>query len=181
MFLSCCCPGLMPLLSQWPGSCSQEVSSCSLVWPSLTYSVCLRGLSVSFPPLAIKMSPPFSMLSQRLLDPPHRRGDLVSTAWRWIKDWLAMAVRGRKAQMDRGMQQKELCKGGNRESVLSLCDGVCCGKLCNLFKWVPVCSQSRAVRPSLTHPGTDWMYQMTIEFPCPILLSKDCLLLKLKL
>lgn len=39
------------------------------------------------------------MLSQRLLDPPHRRGDLVSTTWRWIKSRLAMVVTGMEAQI----------------------------------------------------------------------------------
>lgn len=132
--LLCCCEGLRHHPSEWPGSCSQDVSNCSPVWPGLTYPVWLRGLSVSFPLLVIKTSPPFSMLSQRLLDPPHRRGDLVSTAWRWIKDGLAMAGRGREGQMVWGMQQKESQEERNGESVLSLCGSICCGKLCNLFK-----------------------------------------------
>lgn len=70
------------------------------------------------------------MLRRRLLDPPHRRGDLVNRAWRWTKDGLAVAVRGREGQMIWENLRKE-----GTESVLSLSDSICCGKLCNLFKW----------------------------------------------
>ena len=43
----------------------------------------------------------------RLLDPLHRRGDLVSSTLRWIKGRLTMVVRGSKGQMGLRMQQKE--------------------------------------------------------------------------
>lgn len=103
-----------------------------MVWLG-PFCLVVGGLSVSFSLLVMKLSPPFSSLSHRLLDPPHRRGDLVTTTWRWIKGRLAMVVRGREGQMGLGMQQKEWARR-EMESTLSFCDRVCCGKLTNLFK-----------------------------------------------
>lgn len=81
-----------------------------LAWPILSG---YGGLSISFPLLVIKLSPAFSM--PRLLDPRHRRGDLVSTTRRWIKGKLAMVVRGKKGQMGLRMQQR-----GDRECAVFL-------------------------------------------------------------
>lgn len=71
------------------------------------------------------------------------------------------------------MQQKESREEGNRESMLSLCDTICCRKLCNLLSEGVVCSQSKAVRLSLTHLGPHSVYEITIEFQSSALLSKD--------
>lgn len=154
----------MHLPSQWTSSYSQEVSSCSLVWPGVTYSVWLWGLSVNFPPLVIKMSPPFSMPSPRLLDPPHRRGDLVSTAWRWIKDGLAMAVQGQGRSDGLGDTAETI---GERRGI----ERACChcvtafvvGNYAICLSGRVVCSQSKAVRWSLTLTGLDSMYKMTVD------------------
>ena len=104
--------------------------------PGLTYPVWLRGLFVSFPLLVIKTSPPFPMRSQRLLDPPHRRGDLVSTAWRWIKGGLAMAVRGREGQIGSGgCSRKNQRKEGIQRWCCHCVMVFVAGIFCNLFKW----------------------------------------------
>lgn len=61
------------------------------------------------------------MVSWKLPDPLQRRGDLVSSTWWWIKDRLAMVVRGREGQMVLGMQRKEWLQGSNREHAVILC------------------------------------------------------------
>lgn len=76
-------------------SVAYQYDSCNLdvfesAWFDLL-SICTMLLFVS----VMKMSPRFFMLSLDCLSVcPHRRGDLVSFAWRWIRGGLAMANRG---------------------------------------------------------------------------------------
>ena len=45
-------------------------------------------------------------------------------------DWPWWCGAEKVKEVEGGMQQKELGK----KSLLSLCDRICCGKLCDLFK-----------------------------------------------
>lgn len=92
--------------SLWPSSCSQTVSGLfpDLAWLDLVwlftgatrylYPVCNEDVS------SFLLAEPESWTL-------HRRGDLVSIAWVCIKDWLAMAVRGREGHMGSRMQFRD--------------------------------------------------------------------------
>lgn len=75
--------------------------SFGLAWPTLPVYSPLASSCVWF--RCLLLSPCWA----RVLDPPHRRGDLVSIAWLWIKDWLAMAVGGKEGHVGSRMQFRD--------------------------------------------------------------------------
>lgn len=59
----------------------------------------------------------------------------MRAAWKWIKDGLAVALRGRGGQIIwEEAAERIVKKGQNRESVFCYCVSGVCRKLCNLFK-----------------------------------------------
>lgn len=145
----------MHLPSQWPSSCSQWVSSLFPIWPGLTYSVWLQGLPVSFSPACNKdvsfflhaEPEPWTLLTGVVTWLALHGGGL-KTDWPWRSG-------AGKVRWVAGCSRKNRGERGNRQSVLSLCDRICCGKLCNLFKWGS-CFQSKAVRLSFRTTLNVW-------------------------
>lgn len=77
--------------------------SFGLAWPTLPVYSPLASSCVWF--RCLLLSPCWA----RVLDPPHRRGDLVSIAWLWIKRLIGHGGRGQRRSRGKQNAVQRLC------------------------------------------------------------------------